>query len=169
MVNSPLQKLKCFFKDSRYQKKVKKFCRVEVDAYCFELLARTMVIKFKLTSSRFEFDVKEKQRKISCFLPKICVFTRFARENFTVLSNSFFNKSEIEDLFRTCALSSPAIFLISDHVYKSASSARDLGTRLSTKHALVHPNDPTNRCADTLYPFPYSPWRGKYNTYSPSL
>ena len=166
MVNSPLQKLKGFsLRLSVSKKGKKKFCRVEVDAYCFQLLARPMVIKFKLTSCRFEFDVKEKQRKINWFLPKICVFPRFTRENFTVLSNSLFNGSETEDLFQACALSSPVTFLTSDHVYKSASSARDLGTRLSTKHTLVHPNDPRNRCADSLYPSHYCLWRGKYNAY----
>ena len=128
-----------------------------------------MVIKFKLTSCRFEFDVKEKQRKISWFLLNICVFPRFARENFTVLSNSLFNTSGIEDLLQACALLSSVTLLTGHHVYKSASSTRDLGTRLSTKHTLVHPNDPGNRYADSLYPFPYCLWRGKYNAYSPSL
>ena len=34
--------------------------RVEVDAYCFELLARVIIIKFNLTSCHFEFDVTKK-------------------------------------------------------------------------------------------------------------
>ena len=32
--------------------------RVEVDAYCFEVLARAMIMKFKLTVA-VEFDVKK--------------------------------------------------------------------------------------------------------------
>ena len=35
------------------------------------------------------------------------------------LSHSLFNTSEIEDLFRGGALSSPVTFLTGDHVYKS--------------------------------------------------
>ena len=43
--------------------------------------------------------------------------TSFVRENFTALSNSLFNTSKIEDLFRACVLSSPVTFLTGDHVY----------------------------------------------------
>ena len=32
--------------------------RVEIDVYCFEVLTRARIIKFKLTVRRVEFDVK---------------------------------------------------------------------------------------------------------------
>ena len=65
------------------------------------------------TNCRVEFDVKKNQNNknlVGSYLR--CSYNHVLLEkNFTALSNSLFNTSKIEDLFRTCALSSPVTFL----------------------------------------------------------
>ena len=65
------------------------------------------------TNCRVEFDVKKNQNnKILVGSYLRCAYNHvLLQKNFTVLSNSLLNTSKIEDLFRTCALSSPVTFL----------------------------------------------------------
>lgn len=44
--------------------------RVEIDVYCFEVLTRARIIKFKLTVRRVEFDVKRNKNN-----KKLVVYT----------------------------------------------------------------------------------------------
>ena len=74
------------------------------------------VLNLIYTSCRFEFDL-------------ILKILRFAKENFTALSNSLFNASEIEDFFRACALSSPVTLPTGGHVYRSDLSRSRLRLR----------------------------------------
>ena len=64
-------------------------------------------------SEHVEFDVKKNKNNkklVGSFLRCACNHV-LLEKNFTALSNSLFNTSKIEDLFRACALSSPVTFL----------------------------------------------------------
>ena len=65
------------------------------------------------TNCHVEFDVKKNQNNknlVGSYLR--CAYNHVLLEkNFTALSNSLFNTSKIEDLFRACALSSPVKLL----------------------------------------------------------
>ena len=71
-----------------------------------------MIMKFKLTVA-VEFNVKKNKNNKTIVVSYLgCAYSHVLFEkNFTVLSNSLLNTSKIEDLFRTCALSSPVTFL----------------------------------------------------------
>ena len=69
------------------------------------------------TNCRVEFDVKKNKNKklVGSYLR--CAYNHVLLEkNFTALSNSLFNTSKIEDLFRACALSSPVTFLTDNNL-----------------------------------------------------
>ena len=64
-----------------FEEGIKKNSREEIDEYCFEVLTRARIIKFKLTVRRVEFDVKRsKNNKKLVGLYLRCAYDHFLLE-----------------------------------------------------------------------------------------